>query len=321
MRTYPPWAPPVLKEKHRALVSELDKYAEGDHAEEARLRARGTILFLTVQERLKLIEALLSRPMKDVWSSLERRRAQFESRLPEIAFERNDLQESPHPVESMEGTIQARREQVKAVWRSQAVNLLDACEATLLGVEMIPKTDTGSARKSLLQVAEHAEGLAEALRSARWHEASESDLGMAGVLDPRPDNKAESMPDLLGLSADSVLRNFFEAPGHKKHDPFMPGSDPWSNLPDFLVRLAELARKRAKDPPKTKGQPHVRQAGSRQFQIELSRYFARAYGLPLYKQVAQITSAVFQTHVSEGSVRKLVKYRAAQKRDPETTAR
>jgi hypothetical protein len=168
---------------------------------------------------------------------------------------------------------------------------------------------------------------------------AEPDPGIAGFLYASSDPTTESMADTFGRD-NLALRNFF-APvttGVRSVPENLPasaldllrpkgdenvliwGSDPWSNLPKFLRALAVLARERARNPRKVLAQPRSQKAKCHHFQMQLSRYFMRAYGQPLHKQVAQISSAVFSTNIDERTVRKLVKYRSKQ-RTPDKTVR
>ncbi len=319
---YPPWAPPVLVQIHQELLAELAQLSAADSAALAKLRIRvkNNVGFLTVQERLKLTEALiLNQNMKGVWASLDRRRSEFERLLPKA------LKDASPPI-PLEGTlqkkafiaeIQAKRDAAEAILRSPAAQLLGACEHVYLTFGFLPKIDTSSMKDHFRQIAKHSEALANLLPSAHWHSVQRYMDVMESLyfLESKSVSNIESMADMLRLKADSVFQKFFaKSPGE-----FFPrATDPWSNLPGFLKRLSELARKLEKSPPKMMTQPNSPNAKLRYFQLELSRYFVRAYGQPLHKQVADIASAVFSVSISAENVRKLINYRE-RNADPEKT--
>jgi hypothetical protein len=295
-------------EEHRWLLAALAQLSDADKSEAVKIQVG------RFRERLKLTEALiLNQNMKDVWASLDRRRKQYDERLPK-PFVDPPL---PHRLEGPEmmasmANIEAKRKAAEAALRSPALRLLDACDSALQGFEVQPKLDTASAKAHYRRIAQHSEALADLLPRTHWqHVRDYLDIG-AQALYP---SSVKSMAAMLRLNADSVLHKFFE---EAPDDWILGASDPWANLPAFLRRLATLASERAKYPSKIVAQLNSPGAKLRYFQIETSRHFMRAYGQPLHKQVADIASAVFSVNLSAENVRKLITYRE-RRADPEKT--
>jgi hypothetical protein len=318
-KQFPSWAPLLLVEDHQRLLAELAQLTAADRAELAKLRRESKVVrFLTVEERLKLNEALIvNQNMKDVWASLDRRRAEFDRRLPKFAqFPYPPIRHGGTPEDiAVVARIQAKQDAAEAAWRCPAVRLSNVCASAYLFFDDIPRFNTSFMKARFRQIAEHSEALADLLPGTYWWGVPRSIAEQLYFLEPKSVSKFESMADMLGLKADSVLRNFFTGPPAEFLD---RETDPWSNLSDFLKRLAELARKLAKSPPKMMAQSNSPDAKLRHFQIELSQYFMNAYGQPLHKQVADIASAVFSVSLSAENVRKLIKYRCRHA-DPEKT--
>jgi hypothetical protein len=316
---YPGWAPSLLVERHRALKAELAQLTGVSRTLEAELRRGGRVLFLTVQERLDLLEALVfNQNMKDVWASLNRRRAVFDRRLPKIEADAPAPFRpagTPAEIEVMEAHYKAERATAETIRRSPALCLLGACEGPLLAWDVIPKESTPVVKARFLQVAKHAETLCDLLPKVRWVRVGGT-IDFAATMYYPSDESHRTMAEMLRLDADSPLHNFFvDSPGN---NPFQDTS-PWSNLPEFLEKLAKLARERAKKPPRVAPQQNSPRAKLRNFVYELSRYFSKAYGQPFHEQVAIIASAVFSRDVSAENVRKLVRDRG-KPADPETSA-